>query len=211
MFTGIIETVGTVAGIMPKGNYKLLKLKPDKAFEDMAVGESVAVDGCCLTVTEFDKTSLTVEASQETTGLTIIENYKTGTRVNLERALIPTGRLGGHFVTGHIDCTGKIHEAKTIGESLELSVRFPEEFGVYLVAKGSVAINGISLTVNRVEKDIFSVNLIPFTREWTTVDSFRTGVKVNLEFDLLGKYVVRLLGKEKKNGLTIDKLIESGW
>jgi riboflavin synthase len=211
MFTGIIETVGTVVSIKPRGNYRLLKLKPGHPFEELAVGESISVDGCCLTVTEFDKTAFAVEASQETAGLSIIKSYKTGTRVNLERALKPSGRLGGHFVTGHIDCTGKVHEVKGVGESLELAVRFPEEYAEFLVAKGSVAVNGISLTVNRVEGDVFDVNLIPFTREWTTVDGLTEGDHVNLEFDILGKYVVKLLDKKKKNGLTIDKLIESGW
>lgn len=211
MFTGIIETVGTITDVRSRRNYRLVTIRPDDHFADMIPGESISVDGCCLTVTEFNGIGFTVEASQETTGLTIAGDYVRGARVNLERALQPSGRLGGHFVSGHIDCRGKVVGRKRTGESLELSVQFPREYEKYIVSKGSIAINGISLTVNRIEGDMFTVNLIPFTLEMTTVNALKKGDNVNLEFDILGKYVLNLLNKEKKSDLTIDKLIESGW
>ena len=211
MFTGIIATVGSIENIRIRGNYKLLTIKPSRMFDKPEPGESIAVDGCCLTVTEFDKKTFTVEVSQESTRLTIINNYKNGTIVNLERALLPASRLGGHFVSGHVDCKGSIAGTKMIGDSLEISIRFPREFENFLVEKGSIALNGISLTVNVVKGDTFTVNLIPYSQEETTVNSFKAGDEVNLEFDILGKYIARFLNKDKKNNLTIDKLIESGW
>ncbi|PKK82891.1 MAG: riboflavin synthase [candidate division Zixibacteria bacterium HGW-Zixibacteria-1] len=211
MFTGIIETIGIIGNISVRGNYTLLTVKPARTFENLSPGESIAVDGCCLTVTAFDNRSFTVEASQESTRLTIINNYKTGAGVNLERALLPTGRLGGHFVSGHVDCKGKIAAEKKIGDSLELTVWFPREFEDYIVEKGSVALNGISLTVNKVSDDTFTVNLIPYSRTETTVNSLKAGDEINLEFDILGKYIARFLNKGKKSNLTIEKLIESGW
>lgn len=211
MFTGIIETVGTMAKLSTRGNYRLLMVKPSVMFHNLTLGESIAVDGCCLTVTAFDAKSFTVEASQESTRLTIINNYKSGTVVNLERALLPTSRLGGHVVSGHIDCKGELVSRKMIGDSLELEVRFPREFDKFIVEKGSIALNGISLTVNSVGKDTFTVNLIPYSRKETTVDSLKAGDEINLEFDILGKYIARFMNKNEKNNLTIDRLIESGW
>ncbi len=169
------------------------------------------MDGCCLTVTEFDKAQFTVEASQETLATTIVGTYTNGTKVNLERALLPTGRLGGHFVSGHVDCVGKITRATTIGDSIEYAIRYPEKFQRFLVAKGSVAIDGISLTVNTLTGNECTVNLIPHTQAETNSARWRAGVEVNLEFDLLGKYMVRLLDIETKGNSTLNKLIESGW
>jgi len=211
MFTGIIETVGTVSGTNNRGNYRLLTVQPRKMFDKIELGESIAVDGCCLTVTEFDEGTFTAEASQESLSLTIIGGYDIGTKVNLERAMTPSSRLGGHFVQGHVDCIGKIIEISTVGESLVVGVEYAEEFKPYLVAKGSIAISGISLTVNELEGNRFWVNIIPHTSGNTTIESWKAGDKVNLEFDIIGKYIVRQLTAVKKNELTIDKLIEAGW
>jgi riboflavin synthase len=211
MFTGIIETIGTIKKLGRKGNYNLLTIESDKPFDDIQLGESIAVDGCCLTVTAFDRKSFTVEASQETLATTIVGNYKTGMRVNLERALLASGRLGGHIVSGHIDCIANILNINVIGESLEVLVDYPDEFEMYLVPKGSVAINGVSLTVNRVNKKGFSVNLIPHTQRITSPDTWKKKNNVNLEFDILGKYVYRLQNIKPKAGLTLDKLTKSGW
>ncbi len=211
MFTGIIETVGTIKKPGNKGNYRLLTVEPEKPFNDVQIGESIAVDGCCLTVTNFDKRAFTVEASQETLATAIVGDYKTGTKVNLERALLPTGRLGGHIVSGHIDCIANILNTNRIGESLEVIVDYPKEFEMFLVSKGSIAINGISLTINRVDEKGFSVNLIPHTQGETSPDTFKKKNKVNLEFDILGKYVYRLRSLKPTAGLTLDKLSESGW
>jgi len=211
MFTGIIETVGVIKQIRPRANYKLLTIAPERAFEKVVLGESIAVDGCCLTVTEFDETTFTVEASQETLAMTVVGKYAQDTKVNLERALLATSRLGGHFVSGHVDCIGRVTRATAIGDSVEYAVRYPEKFQRYLVAKGSVAIDGISLTVNKITGSEFTVNLIPHTQAETTSVGWKTGSEVNLEFDLLGKYMVRLLDIETKGNLTLNKLIESGW
>lgn len=211
MFTGIIETIGTITKLGGKGNYDLLTIDPDKAFDAIQLGESIAVDGCCLTVTTFDRKSFTVEASQETLATTIVGDYKTGIRVNLERALPASGRLGGHIVSGHIDCIANILNINAIGESLEVIVDYPDEFAGYLVPKGSVAINGVSLTVNRINKKGFSVNLIPYTQRMTSPETWKKKNNVNLEFDILGKYVYRLQNIKPKAGLTLDKLTKSGW
>jgi len=211
MFTGLIETTGTVKALGRRGNYRLLTIKPGMDMENIELGESIAVDGCCLTVTAFDRGQFTVEASQETTRLTIIKAYDAGCKVNLERALLPTRRLGGHMVSGHIDGLGRIVQKKRVGESWELEVAFPREEAGYLVPKGSVAINGISLTVNTIEDDRFRVNIIPHTYEATTLASSAVGADVNLEYDIIGKYIVRLMQTQAAGKLTIDKLIEYGW
>lgn len=211
MFTGIIETVGNVRKTISRGGYKILTISPDRPFDNLVLGESISVDGCCLTVIEFGKNDFTVEASQETTRLTIIDNYRTNIRANLERALQPSGRLGGHFVTGHIDCKGKTADIKKTGNSIEMSIQFPDEFNNYLIEKGSIAVNGVSLTVNRIWQNSFDVNLIPFTQEETTVNQFNKDDEVNLEFDILGKYVAKMLNKNNANRITLNKLIESGW
>ncbi len=216
MFTGIIETKGKIVNISQYGNYKRLKIKPEKPFDNLVMGESISIDGCCLTVVKHDSASFMVEASQETLKLTIMGSYKSGDTVNLERALLPTGRLGGHIVAGHVDCMGKVMRKEKIGQSVKLSIKYPAEFDDYLVPKGSIAVNGISLTVNEIKDDVFAVNIIPFTLRETTIERLKIGAEVNLEFDVLGKYAVKLTRKTKGeikqiNNLTVDKLIESGW
>jgi len=212
MFTGIIETTGKITGLMSQGNYKILTIRPDQPFEDIQMGESIAVDGCCLTVTDFDKNDFKVEASQETARLTILDSYRSGTVVNLERALLPNSRMGGHYVTGHIDCLGQISGLKKVGESLEIEISFPDSYNELVVAKGSIAIIGISLTINVVKKGSLYVNIIPHTQTATTLSNLKQNQAVNLEFDILGKYVVNYLKKnENKTDLTLDKLTESGF
>lgn len=211
MFTGLIQTTGSISVISSRSNYKLLTIKPDVAFTNIEMGESVAVDGCCLTVTQFDKNYLTVEASPESVKTTIISKYGSGRKVNLERALLPTDRLGGHIVTGHVDCVGELDTVRKVGDSTELSIKFPDRFASYLVDKGSVTINGISLTVNKLYEDKFNVNIIPHTKTATTVQKFKKCEAVNLEFDIIGKYVARMITTSSKGGVTINKLIESGW
>lgn len=211
MFTGIIQTVGSISVIGSRGNYKLLTIQPESRFEGLELGESIAVDGCCLTVTRFDKNSFTVEASQESVKTTIIDKYSTGRKVNLERALLPSDRLGGHIVAGHVDCIGEISDVKKIGESVELSVMYPKQFASLVVSKGSIAINGISLTINEIKDGIFTANIIPHTQHVTTMQDLKKRDKVNLEFDIIGKYVARLAETKAASGLTIDKLINSGW
>lgn len=211
MFTGIIETTGTIAGIRPRGNYKLLTIRPQRRFENLVMGESIAVDGCCLTVTDIAGEGFTVEASQESIAATIVKHYGRKTVVNLERALRPNDRLGGHFVTGHVDCTGEIAALEKKGESLVVAVRFPESFSELIVSKGSVALNGISLTVNNIKGFVFDVNVIPYSLDQTTVGSFKKQAAVNLEFDLIGKYIARMGQLNKGQKSIIDKLTAYGW
>ena len=211
MFTGIIETVGQIKNIDVRGSYRVITIKPRTPFSSVALGESISVDGCCLTVIRYDKDEFAVEASRESVGTTIIGAYAKGTEVNLERALLPTSRLGGHFVTGHVDTVGIIDSLKKEGDIFQLMVKYREEFADFLVAKGSVSLNGVSLTVNDVSGNLFGVNLIPHTRNITTIDMLKRGGRVNLEFDIVGKYIVKLMTKGNKSNLTIEKLINSGW
>jgi riboflavin synthase len=211
MFTGLIETVGTVQAIGSRQNYKTLKILPEKPFSDLSLGESIAIDGCCLTVTEFGKKEFTVEVSPESMHLTIIPEYHGGSRVNLERALLPTGRMGGHFVTGHIDGVGVVKKIRSEGEAHELGIQYPEEQKAFVIPKGSIAVNGISLTINEIKENVITVNLIPHTRAMTTIGDLKSGNSVNLEFDIIGKYMARFLSKETRNKLTIEKLMENGW
>ncbi|SYZ73535.1 Riboflavin synthase [Candidatus Zixiibacteriota bacterium] len=211
MFTGLVETIGTVTEIGQRQNYRTIKIAPDKLFSDLSLGESIAIDGCCLTVIEFGKKEFAVEASPESVSRTIVPDYRGGSRVNLERALLPTGRLGGHFVTGHIDGIGTVSAIKKSGEAFELRVECPSGDRRYIVPKGSIAINGISLTINDINENKLTVNLIPHTRTMTTAGNFKVGDRVNLEFDIIGKYIARFLSQENRNNLTIDKLMDSGW
>jgi riboflavin synthase len=211
MFTGLIESVGIITGIKISGNYKHLTAVPDKPFENIELGESIAVDGCCLTVTTFDKKSFTVEASQETLKTAITGQYKVNDKINLERALLPTGRLGGHFVQGHVDTTGTIEKIEQQGDSIMVNVHYPDEYKTLLVPRGSIAVNGISLTVTELDNETFTVNVIPHTQNMTTLQYWKIKDNVNLEFDMIGKYIARLHNMESTAGLTLDKLHESGW
>ena len=211
MFTGLIERVGIVGAISNRGNYRILRLTTADTFGPLDLGESVACDGACLTVVESDKGTFVVEASQETIERTILSSYTIGAGINLERALQAGSRLGGHFVTGHVDAIGLVQEFRQVGESWELAVGFAREHDRLVVEKGSIAINGVSLTVNRCEPGRFLVNLIPYTLQATTLGQLRVGGRVNLEFDLLGKYILKAVGAVAPVGLTMDKLHENGW
>jgi riboflavin synthase len=211
MFTGLIETIGILAEAANRGDYRVLRISVPASFGPLALGESIACDGVCLTVTEIASGHFVVEASRETISRTTLAQYMTGSAINLERALRADSRLGGHFVTGHVDTVGTVEYFRQSGESWELAVRFESRFDPLVVEKGSVAINGVSLTVNRCEAGVCSVNLIPFTLGETNLSQLKPGVSVNVEFDLLGKYVLKAAGREAPAGLTIEKLQSSGW
>jgi len=210
MFTGLVETIGTIEQITARKNYKVLRVNSAIPTSDLTIGESVSCDGACLTVVSKDANSFTVEASQETIAKTILRNYKTGTEINLERAVRVGDRLGGHIVSGHVDCTGKIDELRKIGDSIEITVSFDIQYSKFIIDKGSITINGISLTINQTSQNRLTVNIIPHTDDVTTVHDFVKGNEVNLEFDVVGKYLYKFVQSEKKE-LTIDKLLESGW
>lgn len=211
MFTGLIESIGRVERIDHRGNYLLLTVAPDAKTYAVNDGDSVCCDGACLTVVSHAANRFTVEASQETLVRTTLGKWQVGTHLHLERSLRADSRLGGHFVTGHIDCTGVIEQSKRIGESLELTVRYDEQYNQLVASKGSIAINGVSLTVNECGDGWLAVNLIPFTLKATTLENLSPGDRVNLEFDILAKYIARQQVQPAKSGLTMEKLLESGW
>jgi riboflavin synthase len=211
MFTGIIASVGTLVDIGERGNYRVLTIASPMAQDNLQPGESISCDGTCLTVVSFTREHFTVEASQETAARTILASYHKGDQINLERALRADSRLGGHFVSGHVDDVGRVDSITPVGESIEIGVTFDSAFDALIVDKGSIAINGISLTVNETRSGWFTVNIIPYTQKDTTIPHFKPGTRVNLEFDLIGKYVIKMQGSGSAAKLTKAKLIDSGW
>ncbi|HTB81611.1 MAG TPA: riboflavin synthase [Opitutaceae bacterium] len=193
MFTGIIEETGHVVAFAPAAEAWRLQISAEVARRDVVLGDSIAVNGCCLTVVAADQKHLFFDVLEETRRLTNFEALRPGAAVNLERSLRFGGKIGGHFVTGHIDAQGVIQAFEPRGKDFYLQVGVPAGAGCYLVPKGSIAIDGISLTVAEVEGDAFAVWLIPHTRAATNLRERQAGERVNLEFDLLGKYVEKLL------------------
>ena len=211
MFTGLIEAVGTIRKLDRRNNYRVMTVDFATAADDLRIGESIACDGACLTVVSFDKRSFVVEVSQETIAGTILPGYTIGSQINLERAMKLGDRLGGHLVSGHIDDIAQVDTVKRIGESWELAVKHDSRHDSLVVTKGSIAVNGVSLTVNNTGPGWFTVNIIPHTYKETNLGLLKTGDKVNLEFDLLGKYILKIMEGNVTTGLTIDKLRQSGW
>ena len=193
MFTGIVETVGKVLSAEPRGESVCIRVEAPSVCEGTRVGDSVAIDGACLTVTEVGEGWLAFDAIRETLDKTALARLAPGSRVNLERAMRADGRLDGHIVQGHVDDTGAVRELRRRGEDVQLFVRCSEEFARLLVEKGSVAISGVSLTVVGIEEAGFDVALIPHTLEVTTLGDLAPGDPLNLEADVLGKYVLRYL------------------
>ena len=200
MFTGIVEAVSTVVGVEPAGGVvRLVVLAPELARE-VRIGDSVAVRGACLTVTRAEEGRLHFEAVRETLLRTAVGELEAGSKVNLERALRAGGRLDGHLVQGHVDGVGRVRELRREGDDVRLFVDGPPEVAEHLVEKGSVAIDGVSLTVVGVRDDGFDVALIPHTLAVTTLGTTRPGDPVNLEVDVLAKYVERLLAAADGSG-----------
>ncbi|HBU58674.1 MAG TPA: riboflavin synthase [Verrucomicrobiales bacterium] len=195
MFTGIIEETGVVEAIEPKSGSFQLTIRIRKTGEDIKIGDSLAVNGCCLTVVKIDPKGndkiVQFDLLEETWGVTNLQYCISGSLVNLERSLEAGGRLGGHFVTGHIDGVGKIAQWEQKGEDRKIKIFAPNKVMRYVVHKGSIAIDGISLTVAEVEKEHFSVWIIPHTFELTAIKERSLGDAVNLESDIVGKYVER--------------------
>lgn len=211
MFTGLIEAVGTIRRIGRRGNYRVLTIECPLPDASLQRGDSIACDGACLTVVSFDEGGFAVEASQETAAKTTLGSYRVGSKVNLERAMKLGDRVGGHLVSGHVDDTGTVDYARPVGESLELAFRYDKSHDSLVIEKGSVAVNGVSLTVNKADQGRFSVNLIPHTIEATTLRWLKSGDRVNLEFDMIGKYIMKMIDSIKSVSLTKEKLAESGW
>lgn len=192
MFTGIIEETGTVLAFSETASAYRLQLAAHRVLEDLQMGDSIAVNGCCLTTVAFDERSVSFDLLEESVRLTSFQTAAPGDLVNLERSLRFNGKIGGHFVTGHIDATGIVSHAERRGKDLYLRVVPPPEFLKYLVYKGSIALDGVSLTVAEVDETGFAVWLIPHTLEVTNLHAKVPGSLMNLEFDLLAKTLERL-------------------
>jgi riboflavin synthase len=191
MFTGLIEAMGEIAEVKPTAAGFRLRLTTALAPE-LSSGDSLAVNGVCLTVVSADQQGLHADISPETARVTALGTLKRGSMVNLERPLRADARLGGHFVQGHVDATGTIEDIRPDGDSFWLTVRFPADLAPYIVRKGSIAVDGISLTVAGVDDRHLDVQIIPYTWEHTNLRTAKQGDPVNIECDILGKYVVRV-------------------
>jgi riboflavin synthase len=219
MFTGLIECTGRVERIERRGNSIRMLITPQAEDFSIQPRESVTVDGLCLTVTEFQARSFWVDISSESLNRSTLGDLKPGNHVNLERALRLSDRLGGHLVQGHVDAKGSIEEVRREGEFRKIRIAVPRELMKYIVEKGSVALDGISLTVNEAGDEDFTLMIIPETLKRTTLDEKQTGARVNIEVDILAKYVERLLLKKSTGGtqgdaqakISLDKLKEEGF
>ena len=193
MFTGLIEDIGLVLWIRATDQGTQLQVDAPRIASDVRRGDSIALNGCCLTVAAHRGTHLSFDLLEETLDRTNLRHLRRETPVNLERALAADGRIGGHFVQGHIDCAARVRAFEAIGDDHRLEVELPGDFSHYIACKGSIAINGISLTVAEVLADSFACWIIPHTKRHTNLDALRAGDYVNLEFDILAKYVERML------------------
>ena len=215
MFTGIIEELGTVKSLNMSGNSGSINIKAHKVLEKTQIGDSIAVNGICLTVTTLQPDGFTADVMAETVRRSSLGSAKAGDKVNLERAMSAEGRFGGHIVSGHIDGTGTIMEYCKEENAVWVTVGTSAEILELIVEKGSICIDGISLTVAAVSDSDFSVSIIPHTGEETTLLKKKPGDKVNLENDVVGKYVQKLLGiksqEKKESALTMDMLRDYGF
>jgi len=213
MFTGIVEEVGKITRVEKGQNSAVFSIEGDKIFSDLKLGDSVAVNGICLTVSSLEKQSFTTDTTSETLDRTSLSVLKTGSRVNLERAMPANGRFGGHIVTGHVDGTGTISSIRRDEKTVWVTFAAGPSILKYIIEKGSIAVDGISLTVASVNTDSFSVAVIPHTEKSTTLLTKSRGDQVNLECDMLGKYVERFVNRNepKKCVITEKFLTESGF
>jgi riboflavin synthase len=195
VFTGIIEAIGRVAAVKPAGQSAALTIDAGRLdMSDVAIGDSIACNGVCLTVTSLVPKGFTVDVSQET--LRVTAGFDAGNAINLEKSLRFSDRLGGHLVSGHVDGVGTVTAVKPVDGNREIMVRFPAELGRYIARKGSIAVNGVSMTVNVVTADTFSMNLIPHTLQVTNLNDLKQGDRLNLEIDLVARYVERMLDRD---------------
>jgi len=217
VFTGIVEGLGKVEAVRPIGTGFRIGIRPLFSLQDPLIGESISVDGVCLTVTSVEAGLLWMDVSQETAHRSTLGGTRPQELVNLERALRIGDRLGGHFVLGHVDAVGVVKEVRKVERSHWLSISTDPKLSIYMVEKGSITVNGVSLTINRVEGATFEVNIVPHTYEVTNLKHKQSGSKVNIEVDILGKYVYSILTKRadlplnRESGLTLKKLEEYGW
>jgi riboflavin synthase len=211
MFTGIIEEIGIINHLKRESNVARLSVKAKLVLEDMKIGDSLAVNGVCLTVESFDGNSVNLTMMPETLKTTILGMLSSGDRVNLERAMLMNGRLGGHIVSGHVDGTGKLIRTGGTGEEKLLYFSIPTNLSKYITHKGSITVSGVSLTVIEAGDDYFSVSLVRHTLSATILNDLRIGDNVNIEIDVLARYIERLNEKKDSGGLTEAKLRELGY
>ena len=214
MFTGIIEEMGTVSRVQRSGSASFIEIQAKKVLEDVHLGDSIAVNGVCLTVTHFSGGVFRADVMNETFSRSSLGSLTTGSPVNLERAMAANGRFGGHIVSGHIDGTGSITDIKNDGIAVWYTVSAAPEILRYIVEKGSIAVDGISLTVAKVTDTSFSVSVIPHTASQTILGTKKTGDTVNLENDIIGKYAEKLMKPAETpetGGITMDFLAKNGY
>ncbi len=213
MFTGIIEEIGEIKSINKNDLGIDISIIAIKIFNDLKIGDSIAVNGCCQTITKISNNEFFIQAVWETLQLSNLQNLKIGEKVNLERALMINSRLGGHIVSGHIEGLGKILNIKNKGNSTIFEIQAPQNIMKYLVYKGSVTVNGVSLTISELLNDSFKVSVVPHTLNNTTFCNLKTGDCVNLEPDLIAKYIEKLTNKEDNTNkrITLEFLKENGF
>lgn len=220
MFTGIIEATGKIVAITPTQGDIRLKVQSDYLdFADVKLGDSIASNGICLTVVEQGKDWYAVDVSRETLNKTAMQQWQVGDVVNLEKAMLPTTRFGGHIVTGHVDTTGTVKLIKNDSRSIYIEIEIPSEFTKYVATKGSVTVDGISLTSNLVEGNVISLNIIPHTAQVTNISRhWKVATKVNIEVDVVARYLEKLLMSTPDNmsnsnheGITLSLLQQNGF
>jgi len=216
LFTGIVEETGVVKNISKTGKTLVLAIQAKVIMEDMKLGDSISVNGVCLTVTSFKQHEFTADVMPETFKDTSLSRLTNGSFVNLERAMAANGRFGGHFVTGHIDCVGRILERKTIENSISVEIEVPEQFSHLILEKGSIAVDGTSLTIFETKDHSVGVSIIPHTSSESVVGKKQVGDIVNLEFDMMAKYFYSFMNRDKANSsrasnITPDFLKENGF
>jgi len=215
MFTGIIQSVGQLQSMRPQGGDQRITVATGKlSMADVVLGDSIAVNGVCLTAIDFDKQSFQADVSNETLACTTLGDLTVGAPVNLEKALLPTTRLGGHLVSGHVDGVGEVVALESDGRSVRFTLRAPQELARYIATKGSICVEGISLTVNNVEGQEFGLNIVPHTLEETNLNNAEVGRLVNLEVDIIARYLERMLmGSDStdESGVSRTLLAEAGF
>ncbi len=216
MFTGIIEEIGIIKTISQRGNGASIVIGAKEVLKDIKLGDSIATNGVCLTVKYFNKSSFQVDVMAETMRKSNLRDLKIGSSVNLERALALGTRLGGHLVSGHIDDVGTIVGYQQEDNATWLTIQPPQALLCYMIARGSIAIDGVSLTIAHVDPKVFKVCIIPHTKDETTLLNKKTGELVNLECDLIGKYVDKIMGKKSidrtvRKDITLDFLTQHGF
>jgi len=217
MFTGIIQSVGEITAIEAKGDDARIRVLTNKLdLADVQLGDSIAVNGVCLTAVELPGDGFWADVSGETLSVTTFKSLSVGTKANLEKAITPSTRLGGHLVSGHVDGIGKVVERYDDGRSVRFHIQAPDDMAKYIAEKGSVCVDGISLTVNAVKGAVFELNIVPHTLQETTMGQFKVGTEVNLEVDIIARYLERLiLGDKaadvKTSGISMDMLSEYGY